>query len=242
MWLGLVEIFTKRAARGIDGCEYVLALDRNLVNAHAAIGYGKILVGRGEETEAHIAEALRLSPRDTLTYVWMTHAGMAKLHLGSFEQAVVRCQRAIEANRNYARAYFVLAAVAVCPQPDAVRLVDVAATFAFAALAWLVLHRFADGRLRSIHGRIAPPPKVTAAELRQMFVSQSGRCNNPYCRADLKMTPYEIDHIVPKSRGGPDGFDNAQLLCRDCNQMKCAQPWSVFLVQYQEHRAGRMKP
>ena len=110
MWLGLVEIFTKRAARGIDGCEYVLALDRNLVNAHAAIGYGKILIGRGEETEAHIAEALRLSPRDTLTYVWMTHAGMAKLHLGSFEQAVVWCLRAIEANRNYARAFFVLAA------------------------------------------------------------------------------------------------------------------------------------
>ena len=110
MFLGLVEIFTKRAARGIAECEYALALDRNLANAHSAIGYGKILIGRGEETEAHIAEALRLSPRDTRTYVWMTHAGMAKLHLGSFEQAVVWCRRAIEANRNYARAYFVLAA------------------------------------------------------------------------------------------------------------------------------------
>ena len=33
---------------------------------------GKIFIGRAEETEAHIAEALRLSPRDTLAYVWMS--------------------------------------------------------------------------------------------------------------------------------------------------------------------------
>ena len=109
-WLGLVDIFTKRAAQGIAECEYALALDRNLANAHSAIGFGKILIGRAEETEAHIAEALRLSPRDTLIYVWMMHASMAKLHLGSFEQTVAWCRRAIEANRNYPRAYFELAA------------------------------------------------------------------------------------------------------------------------------------
>ena len=110
MCLGLVEIFTKRAAQGIAECEHALELDRNLAHAHAVIGFGKILVGRAEETEAHIAEALRLSPRDTLTYIWMTVASMAKLHLGSFEQTVAWCRRAIEANRNYPRAYFELAA------------------------------------------------------------------------------------------------------------------------------------
>ena len=60
-----------------------LALDRNLASAHAYIGFGKIFIGRAEETEAHVAEALRLSPRDTLAYIWMTIAGMAKNHLGS---------------------------------------------------------------------------------------------------------------------------------------------------------------
>ena len=34
-----------------------------------AIGLGKIYVGRAEETEAHIVEALRLSPRDTMASV-----------------------------------------------------------------------------------------------------------------------------------------------------------------------------
>ena len=64
----LSTIFTKRAAEGIAECEHALVLDRNLASAHAFIGLGKIFIGRAEETEAHIAEALRLSPRDTLAY------------------------------------------------------------------------------------------------------------------------------------------------------------------------------
>jgi tetratricopeptide (TPR) repeat protein len=108
--LGAVEILTKRAAEGIAECEHALVLDRNLADAHAFIGFGKIYVGRAEETEAHVAEALRLSPRDTIAYTWMNVAGLAKLHLGSWEQAVAWCRRAIEANRNFPVAYFQLAA------------------------------------------------------------------------------------------------------------------------------------
>ena len=81
-----------------------------LPSAHSIIGFGKILIGRAEETEAHIGEALRLSPRDTMAYIWMTVAGIAKNHLGSYEQAVAWFRRAIEANRNYPLAYFHLAA------------------------------------------------------------------------------------------------------------------------------------
>ena len=109
MWLGLVDILTKRAAEGIAECEHALALDRNLAHAHAIIGFGKIFIGRAEETEAHIAEAVRLSPRDTMAYLWMAYAGIAKNHLGSYEQAVAWCRRGIEANRNYADGYFWLA-------------------------------------------------------------------------------------------------------------------------------------
>jgi len=110
MLLGCVEIFTKRAAGGIAECEHALALDRNLAGAHHFIGLGKIFIGHAEETEAHILEALRLSPRDTTAFSWMSNAGLAKLHLGSYEQAVAWCRRAIEANRNYPPAYFNLAA------------------------------------------------------------------------------------------------------------------------------------
>ena len=41
------------------------------------------LIGRAEETETHIIEALRLSPRDTMAYLWMNYAGIAKIHLGA---------------------------------------------------------------------------------------------------------------------------------------------------------------
>ena len=88
MWLGYVEIFNKRAVQGIAECEHALALDRNLASAHSIIGLGKIFVGRAEETEAHVLESLRLSPRNTMAYTWLSYVGIAKNHLGSYQQAV----------------------------------------------------------------------------------------------------------------------------------------------------------
>jgi tetratricopeptide (TPR) repeat protein len=101
-------ILTKRAAQGIAECEHALALDRNLAAAHSIIGLGKIYIGRAKETEAHIGEALRLSPRDTMAYVWMNYAGVAMNQLGSWEQAVAWFRRSIEANRNFPHPHFVL--------------------------------------------------------------------------------------------------------------------------------------
>ena len=85
IWLGFVDIFTRRAAQGIAECEHALALDRNLASAHAIIGLGKVFVGRAEETEAHVLEAFRLSPRDMMAYTWMTYAAIAKNILGSYD-------------------------------------------------------------------------------------------------------------------------------------------------------------
>ena len=110
MTLGIVYMFTKRAAQGIAECEHALTLDRNLAHAHSSIGMGKIYIGRAEDTEAHVGEALRLSPRDTTVYIWMTTAGAAKNYLGLYDQAVPWFRRAIEANRNYPLGYFGLGA------------------------------------------------------------------------------------------------------------------------------------
>ena len=110
LYLGHVHILTRRATEGIAECEHALELDRNLAEAHSFIGVGKLFVGHAEETEAHIAEALRLSPRDTLAYRWMNIAGVAKDLLGNWEQAVAWFRRSIETNRNLPYANFVLAA------------------------------------------------------------------------------------------------------------------------------------
>ena len=104
--LGFVQIFTKRAAQGIAECEQALALDRNLARAHALIGLAKFFLGRGAETEAHVNEAFRLSPRDTFAHRWMLYVGLAKAQLGADAEAVIWMRRSLDANRNYsARAF-----------------------------------------------------------------------------------------------------------------------------------------
>jgi TolB-like protein/Flp pilus assembly protein TadD len=110
MLLGCAYLLTKRALEGIAECEHALELNRNLAHAHAFIGAAKTYIGRAEETEAHMVEAMRLSPRDTNAYAWMHGGGFAKLLLKSYEHAVERFRRAIEANRNYPTTHFQLAA------------------------------------------------------------------------------------------------------------------------------------
>jgi tetratricopeptide (TPR) repeat protein len=108
--LGIVYIITNRAARGISECEQVLALDRNSAYAHSGIGLAKYYMGRAAETEGHILDALRLSPRDVFAYRWLHFVGAAKIHLGADVEAVGWLRRSIEANRNYPLAHFWLAA------------------------------------------------------------------------------------------------------------------------------------
>jgi TolB-like protein/Flp pilus assembly protein TadD len=108
--LGAVLTFTDRAAQGVRQCERALVLDRNMAGAHATIGNGKLQLGQAEETEAHIREALRLSPRDPFAYMWCFVAGAAKLRLGSEEEAVAWLRRSVESNRSFPGSHFYLAA------------------------------------------------------------------------------------------------------------------------------------
>jgi tetratricopeptide (TPR) repeat protein len=107
--LGLLQIFTKRAAQGVAECEQALTLDRNLARAQAAIGLAKVFLGRGAETEAHVSEALRLSPRDTQAPRWTQYVGIAKVQLGADCEAVVWMRRSLDANRNSSITHFDLA-------------------------------------------------------------------------------------------------------------------------------------
>jgi len=110
MFLGLVQMFTKRAAEGIAQCEHALVLDRNLAAAHGLIGFAKVLLGQGAETEPRINEAFRLSPRDTGAPRWFVWGGIAKMQLGADAEAVVWFRRGLDANRNNPVAHFHLAA------------------------------------------------------------------------------------------------------------------------------------
>ena len=109
-YLGLVLMLTGRPAQGIAQCEQALAVDRNLAGAHGLIGYAKYLLGRGAETEHHINEAFRLSPRDTVAHIWMLWTGLGKSQLNLGIEAVAWMRRGLELNRNFSSAHFHLAA------------------------------------------------------------------------------------------------------------------------------------
>jgi TolB-like protein len=108
--MGVVRILTNRAAEGIAECEQALALDQNLAEANACIGWAKFLLGLGVETEAHVHEALRLSPRDIHAFRWMMFVGIAKLQVGADTEAITWLRRSIDANRNMPYTHFNLAA------------------------------------------------------------------------------------------------------------------------------------
>ena len=120
--MAAVQIYTNRAAQGIAECERALVLDPNFAHAHAIIGLAKIVVGRFEETEAHVLEAMRLSPRDNYLFNWLDIAGVAQLYVGSDGKAVTCFRRSIEINRNNPVAqHFLAGALALLGQLEEAR-------------------------------------------------------------------------------------------------------------------------
>ncbi len=108
--LGQLLTLTRQPERAIAELNEALALDRNLAMAHAQIGSVKIALGRAEETEAHVAEAMRLSPRDSAVNVFYIFLGFAKLMLGKDEEALAWLRKSLEANRSSPLAVFTYAA------------------------------------------------------------------------------------------------------------------------------------
>ena len=98
MILALVYILTNRAPKALPNAQ-ALTLNRNLAYADGAIGLAKFYMGRPTETEGHVIEAFRLSPRDNGAYRMMRFVGVAKLQLGADAEAVDWLRRSIKANR-----------------------------------------------------------------------------------------------------------------------------------------------
>jgi 5-methylcytosine-specific restriction endonuclease McrA len=79
-------------------------------------------------------------------------------------------------------------------------------------------------RNRNRKARIrALPGQHTASEVAQLFIIQRGNCAG--CQVALVKSgkgKYHVDHVVPLARGGSNGPENLQLLCKKCNLKKAA--------------------
>ena len=50
-----------------------------------------------------------------------------------------------------------------------------------------------------------------------------------YCGKSGKRNKLELDHVVPRSKGGPNRYDNLVAACHACNQKRGNQPLEVWL-------------
>ena len=65
-----------------------------------------------------------------------------------------------------------------------------------------------------------------------LFGMQEGRCNG--CRTEFPFRMFEVDHLIPQSRGGTDHIDNLQLLCAHCNRTKGDRGQEFLIARLQE--------
>lgn len=72
--------------------------------------------------------------------------------------------------------------------------------------------------------RLQSHPELSTRELRLLKV-QKGKCN--WCGLHfMEGDNWEVDHIIPKSRGGKDIYDNLQLLHSHCHDSKTSKDGS----------------
>ena len=66
-----------------------------------------------------------------------------------------------------------------------------------------------------------------------LFGEQEGKCNG--CKMEFPFKMFEVDHQVPRSRGGTDHKSNLQLLCSPCNRIKGDRPMEFLMARLAEY-------
>ena len=69
-----------------------------------------------------------------------------------------------------------------------------------------------------------------------LYDAQDGKCEG--CGTELDAHHLEIDHIVPRSRGGGDFMENYQLLCGHCNRTKGNRPMDYLRARIAQREAA----
>ena len=64
-----------------------------------------------------------------------------------------------------------------------------------------------------------------------LFGRQEGKCNG--CQTEFPFRIFEVDHVIPRSRGGTDHEENLQLLCSHCNRVKGDRDQSYLMARLQ---------
>ena len=110
--------------------------------------------------------------------------------------------------------------------PKAVELVNMRLQ---QAMGSLFHHRYVTARTDIPRRTDIEAPIPYRQNKHVLFGQQEGLCNG--CRGDFPFKLYEVDHVVPQSRGGTDHLENLQLLCSSCNRIKGDRPMEYLVTQ-----------
>src|SRR5450755_3277654 len=81
--------------------------------------------------------------------------------------------------------------------------------------------------LRGLGGsNTSPATRLAGYELREYLLEKWGR-RCAYCSKEN--LPLQIEHIVPRAKGGSNRVSNLTLACEKCNTAKGIQDITVFL-------------
>ena len=70
---------------------------------------------------------------------------------------------------------------------------------------------------------------ITKSVKEKLYKQQKGLCNA--CNVSMRIIDFEVDHIIPKSKGGGDYYENYQLLCGNCNKVKGDRPMEYLRIK-----------
>jgi len=100
----------------------------------------------------------------------------------------------------------------------------------------ILIERLADdaGMFRDFVHRTDIPKRTDISEVQitpgikeKLFHQQKGICNG--CSVGFEMRNFEVDHIIPRAKGGGDYYENFQLLCGSCNRIKGDRPMEYLM-------------
>jgi adenylate cyclase len=92
----VVLMRTKEYPESLAAAETEVALDPNSAYGYAAMGRVESMLGRCEQSIAHIKQAFALSPRDPLSGRWYAWLGVAEFCRGRLDAAIEQFKRAID--------------------------------------------------------------------------------------------------------------------------------------------------
>jgi tetratricopeptide (TPR) repeat protein len=111
--------WAKEYLEALAAAETEVALDPNSAYGYAAVGRAEGLLGRCEQSIAHIKQAFVLSPRDPLSGIWYTYLGLAEFCQGRLDAAIEQFKRAISSGYPSYFAYTFLAGAEAAKGNDA---------------------------------------------------------------------------------------------------------------------------